>query len=180
MVKVSTLKIVLFVSFCGLILLLAKGLTLEPNALPLKHVNEPLVSFTLPKLHALNENMSNADMPTEPYLIHVWATWCSACRQEHDTLIKLQNKGVSIVGLNYRDDLEYAQSYLVKKGDPFIYNLADVQGQLGLQLGIYGTPETFIIDTKGIIRYRHTGVIPKNEVDQLLKVMHELAQEKVS
>ena len=92
-------------------------------------------------------------------LVNVWASWCYACSVEHNMLNKLSNRGVKIVGLNYKDQVEDAMLWLENLGDPFVYSVSDIRGRLGLDLGVYGAPETFLVDAQGIIRYRRVGVI---------------------
>lgn len=93
----------------------------------------------------------------KPVLLNVWATWCPTCAAEHQFLNTLKAQGIPVIGLNFKDDRTKAQEWLTRRGDPYQYNLFDGNGMAGLDLGVYGAPETFLIDGKGIIRYRHAG-----------------------
>jgi cytochrome c biogenesis protein CcmG/thiol:disulfide interchange protein DsbE len=103
-------------------------------------------------------------------LLNVWATWCPACSVEHPYLVKLaKEKDVAIVGLNYKDDRNKALEWLSKLGDPYSINISDPEGRLGLDLGVYGAPETYVIDQQGIIRYRHVGIVDEKVWSQVLE-----------
>ncbi len=103
--------------------------------------------------------ITNADLPKEPYLLNVWATWCIACSREHPLLLKLQQQGVNIVGVSYKDDKEYTIKYLKEEGNPYSILIEDEEGNLGVDLGLTGAPESFVIDPKGVIRQHITGEI---------------------
>lgn len=157
--------------FASLAVLLFRGLSLDPQALPSALVDKPLPTFDLP---VLSNEMRN-DMPDgmrdgdgtvgrevltgRVSLLNVWATWCISCRVEHPYLQQLADGGVTIVGLNYKDDVVSAKDWLANLGDPYTLNIVDEAGTLGLDLGVYGAPETFFIDREGVVRYRHVGVI---------------------
>jgi cytochrome c biogenesis protein CcmG/thiol:disulfide interchange protein DsbE len=104
----------------------------------------------------------------EPLLLNVWATWCPTCYAEHQYLNELASNGVKIIGLNYKDDRKKAVQWLIELGDPYLINLFDGNGMLGLDLGVYGAPETFLIDANGVVQYRHVGdVNARNWADTL-------------
>ena len=109
-------------------------------------------------MHA-SETITRADVTGEVALFNVWATWCISCRVEHPYLQRLSDEGVSIVGVNYKDREAAALTWLKDFEDPYQFSIFDEQGTLGLDLGVYGAPETYFVDGQGVIRYRHVGVI---------------------
>lgn len=161
----------------GLFLLLAvllfRGLSLDPQALPSALIDKPLPAFRLPAL-GREQILSDADLTGEPSLLNVWATWCISCRVEHPYLQRLADEeGVLIYGLNYKDDAQAALSWLDSLGDPYRVSVVDAQGTLGLDLGVYGAPETYFIDANGVIRYRHVGVIDERVWLGRLKAIYD-------
>lgn len=144
--------------FAALGVLLFRGLSLDPQALPSALLGDPLPDFRLEELHT-RVPMTPQDVVGEPALLNVWATWCYACRVEHPYLLELAAQGVRIIGLNYKDESDKALEWLENLGDPYTLTLADVDGTLGLDLGVYGAPETYVIDANGVVRYRHVGVV---------------------
>ncbi|WP_075184641.1 DsbE family thiol:disulfide interchange protein [Teredinibacter haidensis] len=147
------------VIFVVLATFLWRGLSIDPGHLPSALIDKPVPDFKLPNLQDLEQQLSNEDFIGEPYLLNVWATWCPSCRVEHPFLLKLAEQGVKIVGLNYKDENEPARQLLETFADPYHANVVDSDGRLGLDLGVYGAPETFIVDAEGIIRYKHVGVV---------------------
>lgn len=131
----------------------------DPSALPSALVGKPLPDFELSLLSDPAINKVSNDLHGKPALLNVWATWCVACRAEHAYLNLLSTRGVTIYGLNYKDDRAEANKWLQRLGNPYTFNLFDDTGQLGLNLGVYGAPETYVLDENGIIRYRHVGVL---------------------
>ena len=101
--------------------------------------------------------MTTEDLKGAPVLVNVWATWCPTCKAEHAFLNELAASGIRIIGINYKDDVAKAQDWLAAFGNPYVYNLSDPDGKLGLELGVYGAPETFLVDSQGIIRDKHIG-----------------------
>jgi len=136
-----------------------RGLLLDPSHLPSALIDKPVPVFTLPNLLKPDSTVSNQSLVGHPYLLNVWATWCPSCRQEHAFLNKLSKDGVKIVGVNYKDENDAALRWLKNFDDPYIVNIVDADGRFGLDLGVYGAPETFLIDAEGIIRYKHVGVV---------------------
>lgn len=152
----------LFIPFAIFIVLsglLYVGLSLDPNELPSVLIGKPVPEFSLPDLDNPGKNITPATMKGKPYLLNVWATWCPSCKYEHPYLIKLAEMGVPIYGVNYKDDAEKARKLLQDTGNPYAANIVDEEGSLIMALGVYGAPETFIIDADGIIRYRLVGVV---------------------
>jgi cytochrome c biogenesis protein CcmG/thiol:disulfide interchange protein DsbE len=147
--------------FLGVALFLYRGLYLDPSALPSAVIDKPFPAFSLPAVQD-GRALSRADLLGKPALVNVWGTWCVACRVEHPVLNKLAGQGVVIYGINYKDENAAAQHWLDTFHDPYQLNIADAQGTLGLDLGVYGAPETFLIDARGVIRYKHVGIIDES------------------
>jgi cytochrome c biogenesis protein CcmG/thiol:disulfide interchange protein DsbE len=145
--------------FIVLALFLLNGLKRDPNAMPSALIDRPVPEFSLPQLGNEEQQVTQDIFKGQPSLLNVWATWCVACRVEHPYLNGLSKQGVRIVGLNYKDDIVEANRWLVEKGDPYALNVIDASGRLGIDLGVFGAPETYIIDSNGMIRYKHVGVV---------------------
>lgn len=145
-------------AFLLLVGFLLRGLFSDPTELSSALVGKPVPEFVVPDLYQPSEQHSEAVLTGKPMLLNVWATWCPTCRAEHAYLNKLAAEGVAIVGLNYKDDSrEKAVRWLNTLGDPYTINLFDEKGAVALEFGVYGAPETFLIDSQGNIRYRHVG-----------------------
>lgn len=127
--------------------------------LPSALIGKPFPPFSLPSVEDQNRTLATEDLVGQPALVNVWATWCVACRVEHPVLNRLSAQGVVIHGVNYKDDNASAQKWLKEFHDPYQLNISDADGRLGLDLGVYGAPETFLIDAEGVIRYKFIGVI---------------------
>ena len=145
--------------FAGLSLVLLLGLDKDPTELPSALVGEPFPVFNLPALNDEKNRVTEQDFKGEVVLVNVWATWCFACRIEHPWLNSLAEEGVAIVGLNYKDHRKLAQDWLQERGDPYQFSIFDPRGVLGIDLGVYGAPETYLVDAQGIIRHRRVGVV---------------------
>lgn len=150
------LPLALFVVLLGF---LAYGLTLNPRQVPSPLLNRPVPEFRLPRLDAPERTLGSADLRGQVWLLNVWASWCVSCRQEHRYWLELQHGPVPVVGLNYKDSREAALAWLGEQGDPYHATVMDVDGRIGVEFGVYGTPETFLIDRDGVIRYKHIGPI---------------------
>ncbi len=138
--------------------LLGKGLSLDPRHIPSPLIGKPIAEFSLAQVKNPNKISTSKDFYGRVYLLNVWASWCVACRQEHPLLMEIRrNSLVPIIGLNYKDKPKDARGFLRSMGDPYELSLADLNGRVGIDLGVYGVPETFVIDKLGIIRYRFTG-----------------------
>lgn len=162
--------------FIPLGLLLMKGLQLDPQALESALLDKPMPAFSLPSLDDADAVLTRDDIVGSKSLVNVWATWCPSCRVEHPWLVRLaRDHGVRIVGLNYKDDRAAALAWLDRLGNPYALDLFDEAGRLGLDMGVYGAPETFVVDSAGVIRYRHVGVINEQVwQDVLLPVLEEI------
>jgi cytochrome c biogenesis protein CcmG/thiol:disulfide interchange protein DsbE len=146
------------VLFLAVAVFLYRGLYLNPTELPSALIDKPFPVFSLPAVSG-GQVITQADLQGQPALVNVWATWCPACRAEHPFLTELRAQGVRIIGVNYKDDNAAAQKWLVDLHDPYQLNIDDAKGSLGLDLGVYGAPETFLVDKHGIIRHKYVGVI---------------------
>lgn len=138
---------------------LYRGLFLDPSELPSALIDKPLPAFSLPSLEDPDRMLSAEDFKGEAALVNVWATWCPTCRAEHEMLNQLASQGVVVYGVNYKDDSEAARRWLNELGNPYRLNVEDPQGSLGINLGVYGAPETFLIDKDGVIRHKYVGAI---------------------
>jgi cytochrome c biogenesis protein CcmG/thiol:disulfide interchange protein DsbE len=162
--------------FIPLALLLVKALDLDPQAMPSALLDKPVPEFELQSLADPERSFKRADLLGQKLLLNVWATWCPSCRVEHPWLLKLAREhGVRIVGLNYKDERSAALGWLERYENPYVYNLYDDEGRLGLDLGVYGAPETFVIDSAGIVRFKHVGVVNQQVwQDSLLPVLNSI------
>lgn len=140
--------------------LLYYGLRLDPRRIPSPLIDKPLPAFSLPTLDNPDKILTNADLRGHVVMVNVWASWCVACKEEHPVLVELAaRKQVTIIGLNYKDTRADALSVLRSKGDPYNTVLVDASGRTGIDWGVYGVPESFIVDKLGIIRYKQIGPI---------------------
>ena len=154
-----------------LALVLCRGLALDPRELPSALIDKPLPEFSLPSLGGEGP-LQREDVTGQVALFNVWATWCVSCRVEHPYLQQLADEGVPIYGVNYKDEDNAALRWLAELGDPYVANIADHEGTLGLDLGVYGAPETYLVDAAGVIRYRHVGVVDERVWQQILQPMY--------
>jgi cytochrome c biogenesis protein CcmG/thiol:disulfide interchange protein DsbE len=162
----------IFVALIGIpfiIVLRDKGY--DPQSLPSALIDKPVPEFSLPRLGS-NEQATPSSLKGEPALINVWATWCPSCRAEYPYLVKLAQQGVAIYGLDYKDDSDEAQKWIAELGDPYRFNIVDREGTLGLDLGVYGAPETYLIDSAGIIRAKHVGVVDERVWQETLQPVY--------
>lgn len=165
--------------FLALSLFFLFGLDKDPNMLPSALLNKPMPTFSAPRLDKPSHLLSTADLKGKVILLNVWASWCVPCRQEHKTLMNLAQEQELIYGLNYKDNQEEATSWLKTLGNPYQATLIDKEGKMAIDLGVYGVPETFIIDKQGFIRYRYVGVLTdKIWQDELKPVVESLKEEQ--
>ena len=144
--------------FIVLVVFLSIGLKLDPREVPSPLINKPAPAFTLPELHQPQQMVSPADFKGKVWLLNVWASWCVSCRAEHPVLNQMaRTSQVPILGLNYKDGRDVAQQWLRQRGDPYTVSAFDEDGRAGIDWGVYGAPETFLIDADGIIRYKLIG-----------------------
>ena len=148
------------VLFIGLVVFLAIGLTRDPHEVPSPLINRPAPALKLAQLHDPSKSFSAEDMRGKVWLLNVWASWCVACREEHEMLLEMKRAGsVPVYGLNYKDKREDALAWLRDLGDPYVLSVSDLDGRVGIDYGVYGAPETFLIDRNGTIRFKHIGPI---------------------
>jgi cytochrome c biogenesis protein CcmG/thiol:disulfide interchange protein DsbE len=164
--------------FVVLVVFLAMGLTLNPRDVPSPLKDKPAPAFELPHLAAADKRFSPTDMKGQVWLLNVWASWCVSCRQEHPLLVAFAKEGkVPVVGLNYKDQAADAKNWLAKFGDPYLLSAVDADGRVGINYGVYGVPETYVIDKAGMIRMKHTGPItPESLQKQILPLVAELSK----
>lgn len=161
--------------FLVLVAFLFKGLGKDATKLESVLVGKPVPSFQLHDLIEPEREHQASLFNSEPLLLNVWATWCPTCQAEHSFLNRLAEQGVKIIGLNYKDDRSKAIRWLEALGDPYRINLYDGKGMLGLDLGVYGAPETFFIDSQGVIRHRHVGDLnPQNWAGELSAIYESM------
>ena len=162
--------------FFVLALFLYVGLYKDPSLVPSPLIGKPVPAFVASSLKDPNKVITNKDMLGEFALVNVWATWCAACKQEHAALVYLANqKQVPIFGLNYKDDRAAAVDWLQRYGDPYVFSIFDDNGRIGIDFGVYGAPETFLIDKQGIIRHKLVGIMtPEIWESQFLPVINRL------
>jgi cytochrome c biogenesis protein CcmG, thiol:disulfide interchange protein DsbE len=151
----------------------------SPRDIPSPLIGKPLPSFALPSLMDPKRTVTTADLRGRVYLLNVWASWCVACREEHPRLVALsRERRVPIIGLNYKDERNDALGWLRDFGDPYELSIADRDGRVGIDLGVYGVPETFLIDKAGVIRQKQIGPITEKAWnDKLLPLIERLSNE---
>ena len=155
----SSWMILPFIIFLGFVGFLWRGLSLEPQTLPSVMVGRVLPTFTLKILGDDEKQFNTSILKGKISLLNVWASWCSACMDEHVFLLQLAREGIPIYGLNYKDNQKQALSWLAEWGNPYQAIAADSEGKVAIDLGVYGAPETFLIDQSGVIRYRYAGIL---------------------
>ena len=139
---------------------LAFGLRLDPREVPSPLIDKPAPAFSVALLSKPEQTLRPQDLAGKVWILNVWASWCVACREEHPLLVAFSRRGVvPIYGLNYKDKREAGLAWLQRLGDPYAESLFDFDGRIGIDYGVYGVPETFVIDRKGIIRFKHIGPV---------------------
>ena len=171
--KKALIPLVIFAILMGF---LAVGLGLKPREIPSPLINKPAPAFSLPVLDAPQQMVSANDLKGKVWVLNVWASWCVACRIEHPLLVDFSKTAtVPIYGLNYKDKREDAMRWLANFGNPYTRSLSDTEGLVGIDFGVYGVPETFIIDKAGIIRLKQIGpVTPEVLRDDILPLLKKL------
>ena len=156
--------------FAALVMLLAAGLTLNPREVPSPLIGKPAPQFRLPQLHQPEQTFAPAELKGKVWILNVWASWCAACRDEHPVLTDLANSRiVPVYGLNYKDKRDEAIAWLKRYGDPYDASIFDADGRVGIDYGVYGVPETYIIDKQGVIRYKHIGPLTPDIAQKKLR-----------
>ena len=157
--SIRTKCLLLLTPFLLLALLFWRGLSLDPHDLPSVQVGQTVPYFDVPELMHPEQTLDTTRLNSQWSILNIWASWCESCSQEQPVLMALKAQGVTIFGINYKDDPEAAKRWLHEWGNPYQAVGQDRLGQVGLDLGVYGTPVTFLIDAHGVIRYRHTGIL---------------------
>ncbi|HQV40567.1 MAG: DsbE family thiol:disulfide interchange protein [Moraxellaceae bacterium] len=172
-IALYTVPLLLFV---GLAVLLGSRLGTDPGVLPSARLGQPMPAFSLSSLTEPDRLLSAEDFKGHVTVLNVWATWCISCQVEHPVLMEMARQGVRIVGVNYKDIREAAVKYLELHGNPFQFTVVDDSGNLGIDLGVYGAPETYLLDREGNIRYRLVGVLDLQKWETDLKPRFEALQ----
>jgi cytochrome c biogenesis protein CcmG, thiol:disulfide interchange protein DsbE len=162
--------------FIALLIFLGIGLRLNPRDIPSPFIGKPAPAFKLTQLHAPDKTIAPQDMQGQVWLLNVWASWCVSCRQEHPVLMDFAKANiVPIVGLNYKDGREDGAGWLRQFGNPYVMSAFDNDGRVGIDYGVYGVPETFVIDKRGVIRMKYTGPLTREAIEEkLLPLIKEL------
>ena len=161
-------------AFLALAVMLAVGLKLDPREVPSPLIDKPAPKFALQRLDDAARTIRLDDMRGKVWMLNVWASWCVACREEHPLLVEFARKRVvPLYGLNYKDQREDAKAWLARFGNPYDASLFDDEGRVGIDFGVYGVPETFVIDQNGVIRLKHIGPLTPDviatKIEPLLK-----------
>lgn len=164
------------VVFIALVVFLAIGLRLDPREVPSPLIGKPAPEFQLARLHEPDKTLSRQDLLGRVWLLNVWASWCVSCREEHPVLVDLaRQRVVPIYGLNYKDERNAGLQWLKQFGDPYTMSVFDADGRVGIDYGVYGVPETFVIDKLGVIRHKHIGPLTAAAVrDTILPLVSQL------
>lgn len=162
--------------FVAMLVFLGVGLKLDPREVPSPLIDKPVPTFSLQTLDEPSRLLSSADMRGQVWLLNVWASWCGGCREEHPTLVEFaQTRAVPIVGLNYKDQPDDARRWLGRLGNPYVASVSDLDGRTGIEFGVYGVPETFVIDKAGVIRHKQIGPITPDILrDTILPLVKKL------
>lgn len=158
----------------ALAVLFWRGLSLDPNEMPSALLNKTVPAFELPVLPAPENPEGLVTANQEMFkgkvsLLNVWATWCVTCREEHEFLNTLKAQGIPIYGINYKDNNDDAQRWLAELHNPYVFSVVDADGRMGLNLGVFGAPETYVIDKEGVIRYKHIGDVHAKVWEETIK-----------
>ena len=165
--------------FIALVMLLAAGLTLNPREVPSPLVGKAAPPFELPLLRDPDKTFTTKERLGSVWLLNVWASWCVSCRDEHPVLLELAKTGaVPVYGLNYKDRREDGLRWLAAYGDPYRLSVVDPEGRIGIDYGVYGVPETYVIDKRGVIRYKQIGPVTREVLAQkILPLVGQLSRE---
>ena len=165
--------------FLLLVVFLGLGFTLkDPHFLPSVLINKPFPEFSLRDLHQLERERTREDLVGRVTLVNVWATWCPNCLVEHLELLRIgQQESIPLIGVNYNDDVNKAVAWLRRHGDAYAFSVVDDKGKLAIDLGVYGAPETFVVDRAGVIRFRHVGAVTNDVWREQIKPVVEYLRE---
>ena len=172
--RLLLLPLVLFITLVAFLLI---GLRRDPHEIPSPFINKPALAFQLKQLQDPNKTFSAQEMRGKVWLLNVWASWCVSCREEHPVLIELARTGaVPIYGLNWKDKPADARSWLDEFGNPYVLSASDLDGRVAIDYGVYGAPETYVIDKTGVIRHKRVGVIDMRVWNEELKPLIDQLQ----
>lgn len=165
-----------FIVFLIVAVFMYVGLGLNPREVPSPLVGKAAPAFTLPQLHEPSKQFSPQDMKGKVWLFNVWASWCTACENEHPVFMELSRQNlVPIYGMDYKDKREDGEEWLHKHGNPYAMVVSDAEGRVGIDYGVYGVPETYVIDKQGVIQHKHIGAVtPKILNEKILPLVKEL------
>ncbi len=165
--------------FLALVVLLAMGLRLNPREVPSPLIGKPAPHFELPVLQQPDKTFSEKDLQGRVWILNVWASWCVACRDEHPVLVEFSKSAAApLYGLNYKDSRDDALGWLKRFGDPYRLSAFDLDGRIGIDYGVYGVPETYVIDKRGVIRYKRIGPVTDELIkEKLIPLVNELNRE---
>ena len=167
------IPLAIFVVLVGFLLV---GLNLNPRQVPSPLIGKPAPEFQLQQLHDTGKTLTSRDNLGKVWLLNVWASWCVSCRDEHPVLVELARTGiVPVYGLNYKDERDDALQWLRQFGDPYTVSIVDREGRTGIDYGVYGVPETYVIDKEGVIRYKQIGPVTVEALQsKILPLVREL------
>jgi len=175
MSRVNKSLLIPLVVFVVLVITLGVGFSLkDPHILPSELIDRPFPEFDAAELLDPARKVTREDLKGKVGMVNVWATWCPNCVLEHPELVRIsKDEGVPLYGVNYNDNVRKAQAWLRRNDNPFEFNIVDDEGKLGIDLGVYGAPETFIIDAEGVIQYKHVGPISRYVFETEMKPVIE-------
>lgn len=164
--------------FLAMVIFLYIGLGRDPRRVPSPLIGKPVPVFDLPRLHAMDQRVTQDVLKGRVSLVNVWASWCVSCRYEHELLMQIaRHTDIPIIGINYKDEHADALKWLADRGDPYETIVYDYDGRAAIDWGVYGTPETFVVDKQGIIRLKHVGPVnEKNLQDELMPLIRQLQE----
>ena len=164
--------------FIALIVFFYLGLRHDPHEIPSPLINRPAPQFNLPRLHTPEQSFNPSSLRGQVWLLNVWASWCVSCREEHPVLVAFaKTSSLPIIGLDYKDQRADALAWLDQLGNPYTLSVSDADGRVGIDYGVYGVPETYVIDKQGVIRMKHIGVVTNDVLQKkILPLVQTLAQ----
>lgn len=156
--------------FAALAWFLYAGLSLNPREVPSPLIGKPAPAFALPRLDGPTQTVKREDLLGKVWVMNVWASWCAPCREEHPLVVAFaRERKVPVIGLNYKDRPGDARTWLERLGNPYAATLIDFDGKVGIDFGVYGVPETFVIDAQGVVRFKHVGVLTRQVISQKIE-----------
>ena len=156
--------------FAALAWFLYAGLSLNPREVPSPLIGKPAPAFALPRLDDPTQTIKREDLMGKVWVMNVWASWCAPCREEHPLVVAFaRERKVPVIGLNYKDRPGDARTWLERLGNPYAATLIDFDGKVGIDFGVYGVPETFVIDAQGVVRFKHVGVLTRQVISQKIE-----------